>query len=82
MIRTTFNRIREVKDQLPHGSMDAIAKELSMSADNVRDFFSGNGSMESGYHIEPGPDGGVVSFENSRILEVALRIIWVRQNAI
>ena len=82
MIRTTFNRIRDVKDKLPHGSMTAIANELNISADSVRDFFSGNGSIESGYHIEPGPDGGVVSFENSKILEIALRIIWERQNGI
>ncbi len=82
MIRTTFNRIREVKDQLPHGSIAKIATELEIPEDSVRDFFSGNGSIESGYHIEPGPDGGVVSFENTAILEKALRIIWLEQNAI
>ena len=28
MARTTFNRLRSVKDSLPHGSMDAIAAEI------------------------------------------------------
>ena len=30
MVRTTFNRLRAVKDSLPHGSMDAIAAERAM----------------------------------------------------
>ena len=29
-MRTTFNRLRAVKDSLPHGSMDAIAEELGI----------------------------------------------------
>lgn len=76
MTRTTFNKLREVKDSLPHGSMDTIAAELGISADDVRDFFRGDASGESGYHMEPGPDGGIVSLDNTRILEVALRIAW------
>ena len=36
MTRTTFNRLREVKDSLPHGSMDKIAAELGISGDEVR----------------------------------------------
>lgn len=80
MKRTTFNRLREVKDSLPHGSMDAIASELGITADEIRAFFNGSGTPESGYHIEPGPDGGVVSYENPRILEIALRIAWEAKN--
>lgn len=80
MIRTTFNHLREVKDSLPHGSMDAIAAELGIASDDVRSFFNGNGSAEIGYHIEPGPDGGIVEFANTRILEVALRIVWEQRN--
>ena len=30
-MRTTFNRLRAVKDSLPHGSMDAIAAEFRAS---------------------------------------------------
>ena len=77
-MRTTFNRLRAVKDSLPHGSMDAIAAELSIPGDEVRAYFNGEGNAD--YHIEPGPDGGIVVFSNTRILEVALRLTWDAQN--
>ena len=82
MTRTTFNRLREVKDSLPHGSMDAIAAELGIASDEVRAFFNGTGSAESSYHMEPGPDGGIVVLNDTRILEVALRRAWEKTNAI
>mgnify|MGYP003310139460 FL=1 len=81
MIRTTFNKLREVKDSLPHGSMDTIAAELKISADDVRDFFNGS-TKEDGYHLEAGPDGGIVILENTAILDVALRLAWVAKNAL
>lgn len=80
MVRTTFNRLRAVKDSLPHGSMDTIAAELNISGDEVRAYFNGEGNAD--YHIEPGPDGGIVVFSNTRILEVALRKAWEVQNAL
>lgn len=80
MTRTTFNRLREVKDSLPHGSMDKIAEELAINADEVRAYFNGTGSADAGYHIEPGPDGGIVMLGDTRILEVALRIAWEAKN--
>ena len=70
VITTTFNRLRHVKDSLPSGSSAKIAEELGISADDVRAYFRG------GNHFEPGPDGGVVTLDDSRILEVALRIVW------
>ena len=82
MTRTTFNRLRDVKDSLPHGSMAVIASELGVTADEVRAFFNGEGTPESGYHIEPGPDGGIVVLNDTRILEIALRIAWEVKNAI
>ena len=82
MTRTTFNRLREVKDSLPHGSSAVIADELGIAADDVRDFFRGTANGENGYHIEPGPDGGIVVFTDTRILEVALRIAWETKNAL
>lgn len=82
MTRTTFNRLREVKDSLPHGSMDAIAQELGIEADTVRAFFKGEADAENGYHIEPGPEGGIVELTNTRILEVALRIAWEKQKGL
>ncbi len=70
MITTTFNRLRGVKDSLPDGASAKIAEELGITADEVRSYFSG------GSHIEPGPDGGIVTLDDTRILEVALRVAW------
>ena len=82
MLRTTFNRLREVKDSLPHGSSAVIAGELGITADDVRDFFRGTATPESGYHLEPGPDGGIVTIDNTHILETALRLAWETKNAL
>ena len=80
MIRTTFNKVREVKDSLPTGSSAVIAEELGIAADDVRAYF--NGTATVGYHIEPGPDGGIVVLEDTKILEVALRIAWASKHAL
>ena len=79
-MRTTFNRLRAVKDSLPHGSMDAIAAELGISGEEVRAYFNGEGNAD--YHMEAGPEGGIVEFSNTRILEAALRRAWEVQNAL
>ncbi|MCQ2342085.1 MAG: DNA-binding protein [Paludibacteraceae bacterium] len=81
MLRTTFDHLREVKDNLPKGSSAVIAEELGIAADDVRDFFSGT-SKDSGYHLEPGPNGGIVTLDDTRILEVALRIAWEKNNGL
>ena len=72
----TFNSLREVKDSLPSGSSARIAEELGITADEVRSYFGGKVPNGMGLHIEPGPDGGLVQLDSTRILEVALRIIW------
>lgn len=82
MIRTTFNRLREVKDSLPCGSTSKIAEELGITADEVRAYFGGNAAGSLGLHIEPGPDGGIVLLEDTRILEVALRMAWENKYSI
>lgn len=56
--------------------MVRIAEELGISADEVRAYFGGKAEDGMGVHIEPGPDGGLVTLDNTRILEVALRIAW------
>ena len=80
MIRTTFNQLREVKDSLPKGSSAVIAEELGIAADDVRAFF--NGTATNGYHIEQGPDGGIVILDDTRILEGALRVAWANKHAL
>lgn len=77
----TFNQLRKVKDSLPSGSMNKIAEELGISADAVRAYFGGQTEGGAGMHIEPGPDGGLVVLDDTRILEVALRIAWENGNA-
>ncbi len=77
MMKTiTFNELRKVKDSLPSGSMDAIAQELGIDAEEVRSYFGGKKANGAGFHIEPGPDGGLVMLDDTKILEVALRIAW------
>lgn len=73
---TTFNALRKVKDLLPSGSMAKIGEELNISSDAVRAYFNGTPVDGLGVHLEPGPDGGIVSLDDTRILEVALRIAW------
>ena len=74
----TFNELRRVKDSLPSGSMQRIADELGISSDEVRNYFGGrhfeDGSIAA-VHFQPGPDGGIVDFEDTRIYECALNII-------
>lgn len=74
----TFNQLRKIKDTLPDGSMQRIADELGISADTVRNYFGAhkydNGDI-CGLHLEAGPDGGMVVFDNTEILDVALEML-------
>jgi hypothetical protein len=76
----TFNELRKIKDQLPHGSMQRIADELNINIDTVRNYF-GSGKYESGnsagIHIEQGPDGGIVVLDDTAILEKAKELLNV-----
>ncbi|MDP4189540.1 MAG: DNA-binding protein [Bacteroidota bacterium] len=74
----TFNELREIKDKLPHGSMKLIADRLNMNEETVRNYFGGSHykSGESiGIHVEQGPSGGVVSLDDTTILDMAKKII-------
>ncbi len=76
----SFNALRRVKDALPSGSMQRIAEELSIDPDTVRNYFGGSHykdgeGMPNGFHIEPGPDGGMVVLSDTVILELAEKII-------
>lgn len=76
----TFNDLRRIKDSLPSGSMKRIADELGIEADTVRNYFggthykSGEGKPQ-GFHLEPGPDGGIVVLDDMTILEKAKAIL-------
>ena len=75
----TFNELRRIKDKLPSGSSQRIEEEVGVSVDEVRNYFGGRhfdgAGAPVGIHIEKGPDGGVVTLDDSCILECALRII-------
>ncbi|MDR2038759.1 MAG: DNA-binding protein [Bacteroidales bacterium] len=74
----TFNELRRIKDALPSGSMKTIADELSISEDTVRNYFGGSHykSGESvGIHVEQGPDGGIVTLDDTTILNLARKIL-------
>ena len=74
----TFNELRKIKDNLPQGSVNRIASELNLPVETVRNYFGGmtqSTGDNSGIHIEPGPDGGIVLLDDPRILERALVIL-------
>lgn len=70
----TFNELRRIKDSLPSGSMQRIASQLGIDEETVRNYFGGHNYRDGGsvgFHIEPGPDGGVVILDDTTILELA-----------
>ncbi|MCE2822655.1 MAG: DNA-binding protein [Saprospiraceae bacterium] len=68
----TFDELRRIKHALPHGSIAKIARDLGIEEQTVRNYF-GASQYENGavvdFHLEPGPDGGIVHLENTAILK-------------
>ena len=77
----TFNELRRIKERLPSGSSQRIADELGIDVETVRNYFGGNHQSNEcvGVHYEPGPDGGVVTLDDPKILDVAMRILGEQQ---
>lgn len=74
----SFNELRRIKDRLPEGSIHKIAKELELSVETVRNYFGGanyDKGKSVGLYVEQGPDGGIVSLEDTKILDMARQII-------
>ena len=74
----TFNELRRIKDKLPSGSSQRIADELGIDVETVRNYFGGKhfeAKACAGIHIEQGPDGGVVTLDDTAILDAAMRIL-------
>jgi len=74
----TFNELRKIKDQLPSGSMRQIAEKLSINEETVRNYFGGRNfdkGQSIGIHFEQGPGGGIVTFDDTTILEMAQEMI-------
>ncbi len=78
MSRTiTFNELRKIKDELPNGSMHRIAEKLDMNVETVRNYFGGanyNKGESVGIHMEQGPNGGIVTLDDTTILDLAIEI--------
>ena len=74
----TFNELRKIKDQLPSGSMRAIADKLDLNEETVRNYFGGTNfekGQSMGVHFEQGPGGGIVTFDDTTILDMAIEMI-------
>lgn len=74
----TFNELRRIKDKLPSGSSQRIADELGVSVETVRNYFGGqhlDAPEGAGIHFEQGPDGGVVTLDDTAVLDAAMRIL-------
>lgn len=74
----TFNELRKIKDNLPSGSIKKIANILNISEDTVRNYFGGEHYKTGecvGIHFEQGPEGGIVSLDNTEVLNLALKMI-------
>lgn len=74
----TFEELRRIKHSLPHGSITRIAQDLNLEEQTVRNYFGAhdyaNGQVVE-WHLEPGPNGGIVHLEDTRILDHALQIL-------
>lgn len=73
----TFNELRRIKDKLPSGSSQRIADELGIDIETVRNYYGGQHAAKEGVgvHFEQGPDGGVVTLDDTAILDAAMRIL-------
>ena len=74
----TFDELRRIKHSLPTGSVKKIAEELQIEEQTVRNYFGAKKYEDGnivGKHIQPGPHGGIVDLEDTKILELAKKII-------
>lgn len=81
----TFNELRRIKDQLPDGTMQVIADRLNVDPETVRNYFGGTNwerGESVGFHYEQGPDGGIVTLDDTTILDIAKEIIQEAQASV
>jgi len=74
----TFNELRRIKDSLPDGSMHKIADLLDETVETIWNYFGGEDferGKSAGLHFEQGPEGGIVSFDDPTILNLARKIL-------
>ena len=74
----TFKELRNIKHSLPTGSVARIANELNLEEQTVRNYFGAKkyqGGKIAEIDVQPGPDGGYIQLEDTRIIDLAKRII-------
>lgn len=75
----TFEELRQIKHNLPTGSVRRIAEQLQIEEQTVRNYFGAHnfddGKPPTDWHLEPGPNGGLVHLEDTTILDMAKKII-------
>jgi len=74
----SFKELRDIKHQLPTGSVSRIAGELNLQEQSVRNFFGAKKFDEGAvphWHLQQGPDGGIMTIKDTSILDVAKRMI-------
>ena len=74
----TFEELRQIKHSLPTGSIRRIANELKIEEQTVRNYFGAkkfDQGKSPGWHLQPGPNGGFLTFRDTTILELAKQII-------
>lgn len=79
----SFNELREIKHNLPTGSVKRIAETLGIEEQTVRNYFGANKFGDGEIvekHVQPGPDGGIVFLEDTTILDLAKQMIEEGQN--
>ena len=76
--KITFNELRKIKDSLPDGAIRQMAQEFNVTVETVRNYFGGanytNGTAV-GLHMEPGPNGGIVLINDTKMLDRAKEIL-------
>ena len=80
----SFNELRNLKASLPEGAMHTIADKLNTTVQTVRNYFGGSNyefGKNSGIHIDPGPDGGIVVLDDTTIYDMALEILKQQEKA-
>lgn len=78
----TYDELRDVKHNLPTGSIKKIAEQLQVDEQTVRNYFGAKKYEDGevvGKHIQPGPGGGIVNLEDETILNLAKEIIKEHQ---
>lgn len=74
----SFKELRDIKHKLPTGSVSKIASELNLKEQTVRNFFGAKKFTDgqvAQWHLQPGPDGGIMTINDTTILDVANRMI-------